>query len=106
LMADFDATLALLKKGLPNRILYSHANGQRKSNDAGGCSLYRSPKAMKDAALELARLNNGLVKVQKKTTSKPWAGFKTNERYDVTVYWKKAIYFGKAKLTNNITDFF
>lgn len=106
LMADFDVTLALLKKGYRNRVLFSYANGQRKSNDAGGCSLYRSPETMKIAALRLSFLNKGLVKVKRKTTVKPWAGFESNERYDVTISWKKAFYFGKARSKNNITDFF
>ena len=106
LMADFDATLSLLGLGLPNRILYSYANGQRKSNDKGGCSLYRTPKTMKEAAYNLSKLHPGLVDVKKKTTVKPWAGFDTKERYDVTIRWKKSIYFGKSRSKNNIKKFF
>ncbi len=99
LMADFDITLQLLEMGWPNRILYKYANGQRKSNDKGGCSLYRTPKLMKHAAFALKDLHPKYVKVNKKKTSQPWAGFDTNVRYDVMVYWKNAFKWGRAQKT-------
>lgn len=102
LMADFDITLCLLELGYPNRVLYDWANGQRKSNDEGGCSIYRTPDTMKQAAMSLHRLHPKYVKVEQKKTSKPWAGFETSVRTDVTVYWKKA--FSGHRKGKGITD--
>lgn len=104
LMADFDITLSLLELGYPNRVLYKYANGQRKSNDDGGCSLYRTPKLMTEAAQGLYSLHPQFVKVQQKKTSKPWAGFDTNVRTDVTVAWRKAYDYGKNRSKKGISD--
>ena len=104
LMADFDITLSLLELGYPNRVIYKYANGQRKSNDDGGCSLYRTPELMTAAAEGLYKLHPQFVKVEEKTTSKPWAGFDTNVRTDVTVAWRKAFEFGKNKTKKGIKD--
>ena len=97
LMGDFDITLQLLELGYPNRILYSHANGQRKSNDDGGCSLYRTPERMTEAANTLKVLHPKFVTVKQVKTSKPWAGFDTKVRTDVQVSWKKAYEYGISK---------
>lgn len=97
LMADFDITLQLLELGYPNQINYKYANGQRKSNDDGGCSLYRTPERMREAAHALHKLHPKFVTVKEKKTSKPWAGFDTNTRTDVQVSWKKAYNFGKGR---------
>lgn len=97
LMSDFHATLTLLKDGQPNRILYTYANGHRGSNAKGGCSLYRSPRTMRESAEKLSQLHLKFIKIEEKTTAKPWAGFKTNKRTDVTISWKKAFEYGKGK---------
>ncbi|HUU86364.1 MAG TPA: hypothetical protein VMX17_01255 [Candidatus Glassbacteria bacterium] len=97
LMGDFDITLQLLELGYTNRILYSHANGQRKSNDEGGCSLYRTPEKMTEAANILKVLHPKFVTVKQVKTSKPWAGFDTKVRTDVQVSWKKAYEYGVSK---------
>ena len=105
LMADFDITLQLLELGYPNRVTYNYANGQRKSNDEGGCSLYRTPETMTKAANMLHTFHPKFVKVQVKKTAKPWAGFDTRERTDVTVYWRKAYEFGLSKTKKGIRSF-
>lgn len=97
LMADFDITLQLLELGYKNLVMYNYANGTSGSNAAGGCSIYRSPDTMTEAAHALKSLHPKFVKVETKTTAKPWAGFDTNERTDVTVYWKKAYTYGKGQ---------
>ena len=107
LMADFDITLSLLEKGYSNRVLYSYANGQRKSNDSGGCSFYRTPELMSKTAHKLHSLHPLYVKVETKKTAQPWCGFDTRERTDVTVSWRKAFEFGKAKTKKGgISTFF
>lgn len=97
LMSDFDMTLSLLELGYPNRVVYAYANGTPGSNKKGGCSIYRTPETMKIAANELKRLHPYFVKVEEKMTKKPWAGFKTNKRTDVRIFWKKAYLFGKDR---------
>ena len=97
LMADFDITLQLLELGYPNKILYSYANGQRKSNDKGGCSLYRTPEKMTEAANSLKRFHPKFIMVKKVKTNTPWVGFNTNIRTDVQVSWKKAYKYGLSR---------
>lgn len=106
LMSDFDTTIQLLELGYPNRILYKYANGHRKSNDEGGCSLYRSPQLMEESANGLHNFHRPFVKVTQKKTTKPWAGFDSKVRTDVVVSWKKAYKFGKGKKSKGITDYF
>lgn len=96
-MADFDITLQLLELGFPNRVFYNIANSHRKSNDSGGCSLYRTPELMAKTANYLKSLHPQVVAVEQKTTTKPWAGFDNKTRTDVKIYWKKALEIGKAK---------
>lgn len=105
LMADFDIALSLLELGYPNRILFKYSNGHRKINDVGGCSLYRTPELMAKAANSLYNFHPKFVKVTEKITTKPWAGFDSKTRTDVTVSWKKAYQFGKGKGSVGIKNF-
>lgn len=106
LMADFDIALSLLELGYPNRILFKYSNGHRKINDVGGCSLYRTPELMAEAANSLRRFHPNHVKITEKKTTKPWAGFDSKTRTDVTVSWKKAYEFGKGrKFVDNIKNY-
>jgi hypothetical protein len=89
-MEDFDITLTLLEKGYPNRVTYEYAWGQRRSGDEGGCSLYRNDEMQREAALELARLHPGLVKIVEKESKEAWGGFESSTRTDVNIQWKKA----------------
>lgn len=108
LMSDFDIVLSLLEAGYPNRCTYVYANGQRASNDKGGCSIYRTPELMEKAANGLKKLHPATVTVKKKKTSKPWAGFDTNERVDVDISWRKAFEIGsnRKKSGGGIGKFF
>jgi hypothetical protein len=90
-MEDFDVALRLLRAGLPNVILNGYAHNQKGSGAVGGCSVWRTPQVQAAAALELAKLHPGYVKVVEKTTKGAWGG---GTRTDVTVQWKKA-YNGK-----------
>lgn len=90
LKADFDTTLGLLEKGYKNRVLFSFAQGHRKINDSGGCSLYRTLESMEEAANKLYFLHPKYVRVEERKTAKPWPGFDRSVRIDVTILWKKA----------------
>jgi len=104
LMADFDATLNLLELGYPNKVTYKYAYGQ-VSNSEGGCSLYRTPETMKEASNILHGLHKNYVRVDIKKTTTPWHGFKTNQRTDVTISWKKAFKDGEARRRNKAGGF-
>lgn len=84
---DFDMTLQLLRKGWPNAIIYSYAHNQPGSNNAGGCSIYRTPEVMARCSHELAALHPDFVTVVEKETKSSWGG---GTRTDVRIAWKKA----------------
>jgi hypothetical protein len=84
---DFDVTLQLLRKGLPNNVSYVWAHNQGGSNVAGGCSVYRTEEVMVRCANELATLHPDFVKVVEKETKTSWGG---GVRTDVSIKWKKA----------------
>lgn len=92
-MEDFDVTLQLLRRGLPNRVWYKFAQGQKSSNADGGCSTYRSMEMQSEAAHRLAELHPGFVRTVKKTTKTAWGG---QDRTDVVISWKKAYEDGIA----------
>lgn len=84
---DFDLTLQLLRKGMPNRVWYDYAHNQPGSNNAGGCSVYRTQEVMNRCAHELEGLHPDYVTVVDKTTKTSWGG---GTRTDVRIAWKKA----------------
>jgi hypothetical protein len=86
-MEDFDVTLQLLRRGLPNAILNHWAQDQGTSNAAGGCSTYRTQELQADGANGLKALHENFVTVVTKTTKGAWGG---GDRTDVRVAWKKA----------------
>lgn len=90
-MEDFDVALRLLRAGYPNTVLNLIAHNQKASGAAGGCSTYRTPQVQEQAALALAELHPGYVKVVTKETKTAWGG---GVRTDVNIQWKKA-YHGK-----------
>jgi hypothetical protein len=95
LMQDFDVTLTMLRAGLPNRVTYKYAYNQRGSNAEGGCSTYRTPELMRQAAERLVALHEPFVRVVEKRTKTSWQGMPRDKdgytvRADVKVQWQKA----------------
>lgn len=88
LMEDFDVTLQILRLGEKIPMVAKYAWGQRGSNRAGGCSLYRTPELQSECAERLAELHPGFVKVVEKKMKTGHADWKV--RKDVRVQWKKA----------------
>lgn len=86
-MEDFDITLQLLRAGECNCILNRWAHGQQGSNEAGGCSAYRTMQVQHDSAVGLQALHPEFVRLVEKQTKTAWNG---QPRTDVVVAWKKA----------------
>lgn len=87
-MEDMDVTLQLLRSGRKNIVLSYWATGQRQTNEAGGCSLWRTRELHNAAAERLAELHPQFVKTRQKVNKTDTAGLGT--RTEVTVRWKDA----------------
>lgn len=87
-MEDIDVTLQLLRAGYANVLIAYYANGQKMTNAAGGCSIWRTHELHEAAANKLVELHPGLVRTRLKTNKTDADGFGT--RTEVTVQWKKA----------------
>lgn len=87
-MEDIDVTLQLLRRGFANVLIAYYANGQKMTNAAGGCSIWRTHEIHEAAANKLVELHPGLVRTRLKTNKTDADGFGT--RTEVTVQWKKA----------------
>jgi hypothetical protein len=86
-MEDFDMTLQLLRLGLPNRVSYEFAWGQRGSNLPGGCSTYRTNDMQAEGAHGLRRLH-GADLVTLVRAKKDWPGMP--RRQEVRISWRRA----------------
>jgi len=86
-MEDFDNNLQLLRKGHKSLVYYKWAQGQKQTNDVGGCSVWRTHKVHEDAATELSNLHPGFVKLVQKENK---TGGEFGKRTEVMVFWKKA----------------
>jgi hypothetical protein len=85
---DFDYTLQLLRKGIPNAVCQTFVVGQHGYNEQGGASLERTlERSNRDARL-LAQLHPGYVTVVEKE-------YKSNPRLEVICRWQKALADGK-----------
>ena len=86
-MEDFDILLQLLRRGLPNAMTVNYAQGQKMTQESGGCSDYRSHEVHAVSATTLCSLHPGFVRLREK---KNRSGGAFGQRKEVTIYWKKA----------------
>lgn len=82
---DFNVTLHLLRRGLPNARLFCYAVSPEAFDAKGGCSTYRTFDASNDAALRLALLHPGFV--IPRFTEYSYSG----SRVEVTIRWMEAV---------------
>lgn len=114
-MEDFFVTLALLKLGYPNRIIFTHAQSDGGSNTPGGCSIYRDSDSMLKSVRFLQKTyGTDVVRLKIKSTKNSWSGdsstFQKNGkgetvRPDVVISWKKA-YKPRTVTKTGINKFF
>lgn len=91
-MEDFDIALQLLRAGHKNKVYYRWAQGQAKTQAAGGCSVWRTHDVHNAGAERLAELHPQFVRTRQKENKTDAGGFGT--RTEVTVQWKRA--FGSS----------
>lgn len=91
---DFDVTLQMLYRGLPNLVLAGWCHNQPGSNTAGGCSEYRTIAVHNEAMQHFGTLHPQVVKIVEKQTKTSWGG---QARLDAHVQWKKALAMGRDK---------
>lgn len=93
LMEDLDVQLQLMKRGHESFQINTLVQEQKGSNEAGGCSAYRTDARQTAAAHKLAELHPDCVTVvQKKQKGN---GTMWGDRTDVRISWRTAIRAGK-----------
>ena len=95
-MEDFDVNLQLLEKGETIAISYWFAQGQRMTNEDGGCSTYRSHEVHERSAMKLKELHPKFVSLRQKKNKTDAEGFGT--RMEVTIEWKQAHIWGQKNV--------
>jgi hypothetical protein len=89
---DYHMTLQLFKQGLPNIVSRKYRVNFGSSNAPGGCSSFRTPERLKEAADLLASLHPEFVTPVQKETKSSFGG---GVRWNVKVAWKKAFEYGQ-----------
>lgn len=92
-MEDFDISLQILENGGQNICNYYWAQGQKMTNDTGGCSEWRTHAVHEESAKKLAELHPTVVSLRQKENKTDKDGFGT--RTEVTVQWKSAAAIGQ-----------
>jgi hypothetical protein len=95
-LEDFDITLQLLRAGYSNVVSYWWAQGQRMTNEQGGCSEWRTHEVHEESARRLGELHPGIVTLRQKQNKTDHEGFGT--RTEVTVQWKTAHAEGQRRV--------
>lgn len=89
---DLDTTLQSLRAGYENRVLGFWAQGQRGTQDRGGCAAWRTEEMVAQTAEALAAAHPGLVRLVPKKNKT--GGLR--ERMEVVIAWKAAAREGAA----------
>ena len=99
-LEDFDLCLQILRRGGSNVVSYYWAQGQRMTQEDGGCALYRKHDTHDAACRELARLHPGHVTVVQKENK---GGGEFGKRTEVRVGWKTAWMEGQRRVADRHT---
>lgn len=87
-MSDFDCNIQLLRAGLPSLVFYRWAQGQKSTQQPGGCTLERTRESHFAEVRRMCELHPGLVVPRKKMNR---SGGVFGQRDEVTVAWKMAL---------------
>lgn len=93
-LEDFDLTLQTLRRGGSNIVSFWWAQGQRMTQEPGGCELYRTNESHDAACRELARLHYPHVSLVQKENK---GGGEFGKRTEVRVSWKGAWLEGQSR---------
>jgi len=93
---DFDCSLQSLRAGYENVCLYYWAQGQRETNESGGCADWRTAEVHAANVRKLAELHAPFVRIREKKNKTGGLA----ERLESTIYWKKAAADGAKKMNN------
>ena len=92
---DVNMTIQLLLAGLPNRVSLVWRLRTHGSNAKGGASTWRTAAQQTANSKQLVAAYPQVVKLRPK---KAWKGMETEEMFDVSVGWQKALKIGKGLL--------
>jgi len=95
-MEDFDVNLQILRAGGSILVSYWFSQGQRMTNEDGGCSTYRSHEVHEASAIRLNELHPNFVTLRQKSNKTDQEGFGT--RTEVTIAWKNAFKEGQKNV--------
>lgn len=87
-MSDFDTNMQLLRSGRKSYVFYRWAQGQRSTQQPGGCTLERTRESHFAEVRTMCELHPGLVVPRKKLNV---SGGAFGQRDEVTVAWKMAL---------------
>lgn len=87
-MSDFDTNMQLLRAGLPNRVYYCWAQGQRATQTPGGMAGQRTRETHFAEVRQMCEMHPGLIIPRKKINVSAGA---FGVRDEVTVQWKMAL---------------
>lgn len=87
-MSDFDTNMQLLRAGLPNRVYYCWAQGQRATQTPGGMAGQRTRETHFAEVRQMCEMHPGLIIPRKKVNVSAGA---FGVRDEVTVQWKMAL---------------
>lgn len=90
-MDDFNMTLQLLTRGIPNVVSNVWRTSPAPGNARGGASTWRTLETQNESAHQLNKLFPRFVSLREK---KNWQGIHGGQMFDVTVYWQRAYAHG------------
>lgn len=94
IMEDFDVTLQLLRKGIPNLVFFKWAQDQYETQEMGGCSTYRTLELHNASVRKMAKLHKDFIKVVEKKDNRAGQGFGT--RLEAQIRWEVAFESSKS----------
>lgn len=100
-MSDYDTTLQILEQGKKNAVLNWWMSGQKGTNTAGGCSIWRTHEVHEQSVAKMVQMHPGICTARMKENK---TGGEFGVRPEVTIKWKKAYEQGRANNDSKCTE--